>query len=222
MRAHVAGQLEPSRPHAAGRLERQPAQPRERAARGHELVGERREGPLAQAARTRESRVRAQRAGDGEHEAQGGAGLPAVERGAGERAKQSVLEALGPVNVTSAPSAQATGSMKRRVEPDSPQSSVAPASARSNPCSRLLGAGWISSPPSMRVMRAPSAARQRMVAFMSSQLESHETRVTPLASAGVHVLAAGIARDARDAVGERRGDDDAVRHRVGRDGGTGA
>ena len=46
-----------------------------------------------------------------------------------------------PVNAASAPRAQATGSMKRRVEPDSPQSSTAPLSAARMPFSRLLGMG---------------------------------------------------------------------------------
>ena len=100
-----------------------------------------------------------------------------------------------PTKVASAPRAQATGSMKRSVEPDSPQSRVAPARARKMPCSRLLSTGWISKPPSMGSILAPIAVRQRMVASISAHVVSQATRVTPFARAAAMMMRCAIDLD---------------------------
>ena len=63
------------------------------------------------------------------------------------------------------PRAQSTGSMKRSVEPDSPQSRCAPSGILSPAPSR--GIGTTRKPMRVRVTRAPNADRQVAVASMS-------------------------------------------------------
>ena len=101
-----------------------------------------------------------------------------------------------PTNVASAPSAQATGSIKRRVEPLSPQSSVPPASALSRPNSILFIVGWTWKPSSTVSMRAPSAVRQRTVASISAQVVLQVTCVSPLARAAQMIRRCAIDLDA--------------------------
>ena len=101
-----------------------------------------------------------------------------------------------PTNVASAPSAQATGSIKRSVEPLSPQSSVPPASALSRPNSILFIVGWTWKPSSTVSMRAPSAVRQRTVASISAQVVLQVTCVSPLARAAQMIRRCAIDLDA--------------------------
>ena len=84
LRAYIARQHKGARAHAAARLERKAAQTLQVAAGGDDLVGERGEGACAQAALAHKGGLRAQRTGDGQHEAQRGATLAAVERAAGK------------------------------------------------------------------------------------------------------------------------------------------
>ena len=101
-----------------------------------------------------------------------------------------------PTKVASAPSAQATGSIKRSVEPLSPQSSVPPASALSRPNSILFMVGWTWKPSSTVSMRAPSDVRQRTVASISAQVVLQVTCVSPLASAAQIIKRCAIDLDA--------------------------
>ena len=101
-----------------------------------------------------------------------------------------------PTKVASAPSAQATGSIKRSVDPLSPQSSVPPARALSRPNSTLFMVGWTWKPSSTVSMRAPSAVRQRTVASMSAQVVLQVTCVSPLASAAQMMRRCAIDLDA--------------------------
>ena len=101
-----------------------------------------------------------------------------------------------PTKVASAPSAQATGSIKRSVEPLSPQSSVPPARALSRPNSTLFMVGWTWKPSSTVSMRAPSAVRQRTVASISAQVVLQATCVSPLASAAQMMRRCAIDLDA--------------------------
>ena len=82
------------------------------------------------------------------------------------------------VNSALMPSAAATGMRKRRVEPDSPQSSWAQAGG--------LETGVTKAVSPFRRMQAPSAVRQRMVASISSD------RVRPRTSPGRSARAAKI------------------------------
>ena len=101
-----------------------------------------------------------------------------------------------PTKVASAPSAQATGSIKRSVEPLSPQSSVPPARALSRPNSTLFMVGWTWKPSSTVSMRAPRAVRQRTVASISAQVVLQVTCVSPLASAAQMMRRCAIDLDA--------------------------
>ena len=101
-----------------------------------------------------------------------------------------------PTKVASAPSAQATGSIKRSVDPLSPQSSVPPARALSRPNSTLFMVGWTWKPSSTVSMRAPRAVRQRTVASMSAQVVLQVTCVSPLASAAQMMRRCAIDLDA--------------------------
>ena len=69
LRAHVSGQFEAPGTHAPGSTQGESRGSLERAARGHELIGERGDGALAEPRRADEGRIRAEGAGDREHEA---------------------------------------------------------------------------------------------------------------------------------------------------------
>ena len=94
LRAHIARQDKGARAHAAACLEREAAQTLQVAAGGNDLVGERGEGACAQAALAYEGGIRTQRAGDGQHKAERGAALAAVERAARKCLEQAELNTL--------------------------------------------------------------------------------------------------------------------------------
>ena len=155
---YVAGDLEAPGTQPPAGAEREAAEPREVAAAGDELVGERCEWTGAQAPLAGKGGVGAERAGDGQHEAEGGAGLAAVERLAAARLQDAERAALGDgMDLESA-------------------------------------------------VHGVHAGTQGLEA----------------AHGGLDVGAGGVQRHVRDAVRERRSDDQAVGHRLGRDGGDNA
>ena len=158
LRAYVARKHKGARAHAAARYERKTAQALQVATGGDDLIRERGERAGAQAALTHEGCFRAQRAGDGQHKAQCGAALSAVECAAGKGLEQAKFNALhGGVDLEA-------------------------------------------------VLDGLDASAERREA----------------AHRGLDIGAGGIAGDVRLAVGECGADDQAVRHRLGRDGGNSA
>ena len=107
-----------------------------------------------------------------------------------------------PTKVASAPRAQATGSMKRSVEPDSPQSRVAPARSAQD-----------------AVFEAFEHGVDLKAALDGVDLGADRGKA---ADRRVDIGARCVTGDAGHAVGEGRRDDDAMRHRFGRDGRDGA
>ena len=158
LRAHVAWKHKGARAHAAARYERKTAQALQVATGGDDFVRKRGERAGAQAALAHEGGLRAQRAGDGQHKAQCGAALSAVERAAGKCLEQSKLNTLhGGVDLEAVLDGLDTGAERREA-----------------------------------------------------------------AHRGLDIGAGGIAGDVRLTIGECGADDQAVRHRLGRDGGNGA
>ena len=116
------------------------------------------------------------------------ASCPAIRSGSASavqstpcRRRRAVSTSIGragsrprPVSSAEIPAAAATGSRKRRVEPDSPQSSTA--AAENRPPSITIS-------PAVRRMPAPMAARQRRVASISADMVRSEIRLSPFASA---------------------------------------
>ena len=158
LRAHIARQDKGARAHAAACLERKTAQALQVAAGGNDLVGERGEGACAQAALAHKGGFCPQRAGDGQHKAERGAALAAVERAARKCLEQAKLNTLH-------------GGMDLEA-----------------------------------VLDGLDAGAQRREA----------------AHRGFDIGAGGVASDVRLAVGECGADNQAVRHRLGCDGGNGA
>ena len=92
------------------------------------------------------------------------------------------------------PSAQTTGSMKRRVEPDSPQSRVGTSvGASAPPAGAPWGMGLTRKPALVRAMRAPRASRHAMVASMS--LEVVAQSMSQVASASAAMISRRCAAD---------------------------
>ena len=158
LRAHVARQHKGARAHAAARLERKTAQTLQVAAGGDDFVRERGQRAGAQASLTHKSGFCAQRAGDGQHKAERGAALAAVERAAGKCLEQAKLNTLhGGVDL--------------------------------------------------------EAVLDGLDASAQGRKATHR---------GLDVGAGGVAGDVCLAVGKRSADDEAMRHRLGRDGRNGA
>ena len=158
LRAHIARQHKGAWAHAAARLERKAAQTLQVAAGGDDLVRERGERAGAQTALAHKRGLCSQRAGDGQHKAECGAALAAVERAAGKCLEQAKLNTLH---------------------------------------------GWMDLESVLDGFNASAQCREA-------------------ADRGLDVGAGGIAGDVRLAVGECGADDQAVRHRLGRDGGNSA
>lgn len=104
--------------------------------------------------------------------------------------------------MASAPSAQATGSIKRSVEPLSPQSSVPPGKCLEQAKLNTLHSGM----DLEAILDGLDAGAQRREA----------------AHRGLDIGTGRVAGHVRLAVGKCGADDEAVRHRLGRDGGNGA
>ena len=156
LRAHVARQHKGARAHAAARLERKGAQTLQVAAGGDDLIRERGKWAGAQATLAHKGSLRTQRTGDGQHKAQRGAALAAVERAAGEGFEQAKFNALhGGVDLQAVLDGFDAGAERREA---------------ANSC--------------------------------------------------LDVGAGGVAGDVRLAVGKRGADDEAMRHRLGCDGGN--
>ena len=158
LRTHVARQHKSARAHATARLERKTAQALQVAAGGDDLVRQRGERAGTQTALAHKGCLCTQRAGHGQHKAQRGAALAAVERAAGEGFEQTELNALhGGVDL------------------------------------------------------------EAVLDGLDAGAECHEA-----AHRGLDIGAGGVAGNVCLAVGKRGADDEAVCHRLGRDGGNGA
>lgn len=107
-----------------------------------------------------------------------------------------------PTKVASAPSAQATGSIKRSVEPLSPQSSVPPGKCLEQAKLNALHGG---------------VDLEAVLDGLDARAQGREA-----AYRGLDIGAGGIAGHMRLSVGAAQRDDEAVRHRLGCDSGNGA